>query len=214
MEHRIGLAVAAAFFAVIGIFIYMNLRNPAQAPSSSFPSGVSPDGAQASKDGAASMAGFENFIDRTERNGMQITAVWLPPIQMEGKLLPEDENIIHLEADILALPGNPNGFSAGAWIPYLPVKYELDPADPGEDTLRGEFLPMVAKDGPHYGATISMPAAGKYRLTYKIGNPGQKGFGRHSDPITGVGEWWEPFEVQFEFNYPGGKSAFNSPTRN
>jgi uncharacterized protein involved in high-affinity Fe2+ transport len=138
---------------------------------------------------------------------MVITSVWLPPIQMEGLELPQHADVIHLEADIHALEGNQNGFGLGAWVPYLTVTYEIKPHDSSLETIKGEFLPMVAKDGPHYGATIEMPAPGKYTLTYTIDNPSKKGFGRHSDPITGVGPWWDAFAVTFEFDYPGSKSA-------
>ena len=64
-------------------------------------------------------------------------------------------------------------------------------------------MPMVARDGLHYGASIAMPKAGAYRLTYHIEPPSAGGLGRHSDPVTGVAPWWEPFEVSFDWDYPG-----------
>lgn len=195
MEQKIGGIVALVVFAVIGLVIYLNLK-PHEPPV------VTPQLIQSSD-----MAGIETFIGETERNGMVITSVWLPPIQMEGLELPQHADVIHLEADIHALEGNQNGFGLGAWVPYLTVTYEIKPHDSSLETIKGEFLPMVAKDGPHYGATIEMPAPGKYTLTYTIDNPSKKGFGRHSDPITGVGPWWDAFAVTFEFDYPGSKSA-------
>ena len=64
-------------------------------------------------------------------------------------------------------------------------------------------MPMVARDGLHYGATIEMPKAGRYKLTYAIEPPSDGGLGRHVDPATGVDPWWKPFEVSFDWDYPG-----------
>jgi len=207
MEQKIGGFIALAVFAVVGLVIYVNLQpreRPGVAPSLIDSSGSATDQLAPR---AADMAGIETPIGDRERNGMLIAAVWLPPIQMEGLDLPQNADVIHLEADIHALAGNRNGFGMGAWIPYLTVTYEIKPLDPSQDTIKGEFLPMVAKDGPHYGATIEMPGPGKYTLSYHIDNPSKKGFGRHSDPITGVAPWWDAFEVTFDFDYPGAKSA-------
>jgi uncharacterized protein involved in high-affinity Fe2+ transport len=65
------------------------------------------------------------------------------------------------------------------------------------------MTPMVARDGLHYGANIAMPRAGRYTLTYRIEPPWKGGLGRHSDPVTGVAPWWEPFEVSFDWDYEG-----------
>jgi uncharacterized protein involved in high-affinity Fe2+ transport len=121
--------------------------------------------------------------------------------------LPQHDNVIHLEADIHALQGNKNGFGRGAWIPYLTIGYEIRPADGMGEAIHGEMLPMVAKDGPHYGATIEMPGVGSYELVYRIENPSKKGFGRHNDPITGVDPWWDAFDVRFDFEYAGTKKS-------
>lgn len=211
MEQKIGGIILLVVFAVIGLVIYLNLKP--REPQGVAPRLVESPGSATTQQpaGASDMAGIETFIGETERNGMLIAAVWLPPIQMEGLELAQHSNVIHLEADIHALQGNQNGFGLGAWIPYLTVTYEIKPHDSSQDAINGEFLPMVAKDGPHYGATIEMPGAGKYTLTYHIDNPSKKGFGRHSDPITGVGPWWDAFPVSFEFDYPGSKSARARP---
>lgn len=140
--------------------------------------------------------------DEVVINKMKIAAVYLLPIDMEprGSDLPASQADIHLEADIHATKGNPNGFGAGEWIPYLTVGYKLVNVDTGK-TLTGKFMPMVAKDGPHYGANIRMPGAGNYKLTYTIDPPSKQGFGRHTDVATGVGRWFEPFTVDFSFKY-------------
>lgn len=135
-------------------------------------------------------------------NGMNIVAVYLRPIDMEprGIDLPSSQADIHLEADIHAISGNRNGFGAGEWIPFLKVTYVLENLDTGE-TKKGAFMPMVAKDGPHYGSNIKMMGAGNYKVIYTIENPLKQGFGRHTDLATGVGKWFQPFTVEFKFKY-------------
>lgn len=141
-------------------------------------------------------------------SAMKVAAVYLPPVPVEGEeILPETgKERIHLECDIHALKGHANGFGIGEWIPYLTVKYEITHKGSGQK-VEGEFMPMVAKDGPHYGATVRMLGKGDYHLAYRIKNPGAKGFGRHSDPVTGVGEWFADFSVEWDFAYEGAPVA-------
>lgn len=140
--------------------------------------------------------------EEKEINHMKIAAVYLKPIDMEprGTDLPASQADIHLEADIHALKGNPNGFGAGEWIPYLTVKYNLVNTDTGKSKT-GTFMPMVAKDGPHYGSNIKMMGAGNYKVTYTIENPSKQGFGRHTDVFSGVGKWFQPFTVEYKFKF-------------
>jgi len=135
-------------------------------------------------------------------NTLEVAAVYLKPIDMEprGIDLPASQADIHLEADIHADTGNPNGFGAGEWVPYLTVSYRLENLDTGK-VLTGNLMPMVAVDGPHYGANIKMPGAGNYALTYNIDPPSRQGFGRHTDEASGVGQWFQSFETAFEFQY-------------
>lgn len=135
-------------------------------------------------------------------NGMNVAAMYLLPIDMEprGSDLPASQADIHLEADIHAIPGNRSGFGAGEWIPYLTVSYVLTNVDTGA-TKKGTFMPMVAKDGPHYGSNIKMMGAGNYKVSFTIENPGKQGFGRHTDAATGVGKWFQPFTVEFPFKF-------------
>lgn len=135
-------------------------------------------------------------------NGMEIAAVYLQPITMEprGMGLPASNADVHLEADIHAVKGNPNGFGAGEWIPYLTISYKLKNVDTGKEKS-GTFMPMIAADGPHYGSNMKMMGPGNYMLTYTIENPAQQGFGRHSDKETGVGKWFQPFDVSYKFKY-------------
>jgi len=133
---------------------------------------------------------------------MLIAAVYLQPIDMEprGVDLPASLADIHLECDIHATPGNPNGFGVGEWIPYVTVTYTLTNVDTGE-TRTGVLMPMVAADGPHYGSNLKMAGAGRYKLRYEIEPPSKQGFGRHADAETGVGKWFKPFTLDFTFDY-------------
>lgn len=146
-----------------------------------------------------------------EINGMKIAAVYLQPILMEPMAIDLDrgEADIHLEADIHALKGNPNGFGAGEWIPYLTIRYVLVRADTGAQ--QSDYLyPMIASDGPHYGRQIKMMGVGNYKLVYYIDPPPYHNFGRHTDKETGVAGWWSPFKVEWTFKYlgPGKKGGY------
>ncbi|HJV24934.1 MAG TPA: iron transporter [Aromatoleum sp.] len=142
-----------------------------------------------------------------QRNGMEIAAVYLQPIEMEpeGMMKKASETDIHIEADVRALANNPNGFEEGSWVPYLTVKFEITKV--GSDwKLAGDFMPMVANDGPHYGDNVKLAGPGKYKVKYTILPPGAEHgthFGRHTDRATGVRPWFKPFEVENEFTYAG-----------
>ncbi len=142
-----------------------------------------------------------------QKNGMEIAAVYLQPVEMEpeGHMRKASESDIHIEADIHALGNNPNGFPEGAWIPYLLVKFEVSKV--GSDfKVSGEFMPMVANDGPHYGDNIKLAGPGKYKVKYTILPPSantHSHFGRHTDRATGVRPWFKPFDVEYEFTYVG-----------
>lgn len=159
--------------------------------------------------GAEVVAGEVAIGDPVEKNGMEIAAVYLAPIEMEprGIDLAASKADIHLEADIHAIKGNKNGFGEGDWIPYLQVAYKLVNLDTKKEVAKGVFMPMVAQDGAHYGANIAIEKAGhkvgNYEVTYTIINPEKQGFGRHTDKATGVGKWFEPFSVSYKFKYTG-----------
>jgi uncharacterized protein involved in high-affinity Fe2+ transport len=144
------------------------------------------------------------------RYGMEIGAVYLQAVRMEpdGMMTQPEQSDIHIEADIHALQGNPNGYPEGFWIPYLLVTYELVKEDTGE-VIKGEMMPMVASDGPHYGDNVKMKGAGKYKATYTIYPPNApenhagKHYGRHTDRATGVRPWFQPFKLTWDFVYAG-----------
>jgi periplasmic iron binding protein len=142
-----------------------------------------------------------------EKYGMEISAVYLQPIEMDPPSLMRaaSDSDVHLEADIKTAKDNKNGFAHGDWIPYLAVGYELTKLDTGE-SQRGRFMPMVANDGPHYGDNVKMMGPGKYKLLLTIAPPSENAdahFGRHVDKETGVAPWFKTFVVGYEFTYAG-----------
>jgi periplasmic iron binding protein len=137
--------------------------------------------------------------DPVVKNHIDVAAVWLPSVGMAGMPDPTDD-VIHLEADIHATADNPNGFAKDEFVPYLKVRYQVSDAKSGKLLQSGDLLPMVASDGLHYGANIIKPAAGQYKLVYKIDPPSAGGLGRHVDAATGVAPWWEPFEVSNDWD--------------
>lgn len=156
---------------------------------------------------ANNASAIEYPIGKTEyRQGMNITAVYLQPVEMEpeGHMLPVAESDIHLEADIFAAADNLNGFREGDWIPYLVVKFRLQKK--GGKLIEGELMPMVANDGPHYGDNIKLDGPGVYTLEYEIFPPTyneHSHFGRHTDRLTGVKAWFRPITMKYEFVYAG-----------
>jgi uncharacterized protein involved in high-affinity Fe2+ transport len=110
---------------------------------------------------------------------------------------------VHLEADIKAAKDNKNGYAQGDWVGYLGVSYELT-KDGNTHVLKGELMPMVANDGPHYGDNVKLLGPGKYKLKLSVTPPGMNShFGRHVDKETGVAPWFEPFTAEYEFTYAG-----------
>jgi len=140
-------------------------------------------------------------------NGMEISAVYLQPIEMDppGMMRVAADSDVHLEADIKATKGNANGFPEGDWVPYLVVHYELSKVDGGQ-VIKGELMPMVANDGPHYGDNVKLMGPGKYKLTLTVSPPSENAhaaFGRHVDKETGVGPWFKTFSAEYEFVFAG-----------
>ena len=139
------------------------------------------------------------------RAGMEITAVYLQPVSMEpaGMMRSARDSDVHLEADVKAQGNNPNGFPDGTFVPYLDVHYELAKDGSGQP-IHGELMPMVANDGPHYGDNVKLQGPGKYHLRITVAPPGAAAhFGRHTDKETGVGPWFEPFTLDYDFAFTG-----------
>jgi periplasmic iron binding protein len=138
--------------------------------------------------------------------GLEVAAVYLQPIEMDppGMMRAAKDSDIHLEADIKAVKANKNGYAEGDWVGYLKVSYELTRVDDGQ-TQKGEMMPMVANDGPHYGDNVKVPGPGKYKLKLTVSPPGEGNshFGRHVDKETGVSAWFKTFTVEYEFTFAG-----------
>ncbi|MGQ7246912.1 iron transporter [Halomonas sp. V046] len=133
-------------------------------------------------------------------HGMEIAAVYLQPVTMEpASMVAAIDADIHLEADIHALEDNPNGFSPGAWVPFLTIDYRLE-KDDGSEPIEGRLMPMIASDGTHYGANVALQGMGRYHLSYRLQAPQLM---RHIDKETGVAPWYEPFSVEYDFVYAG-----------
>jgi len=139
--------------------------------------------------------------------GMEIGVVYLQPITMEpeGMMRKASDSDVHLEADIHAVKNNPTGFAEGDWMPYLQVRYELTKAGSNQ-TQKGDMMAMVANDGPHYGDNVKLQGPGKYHLKMIVEAPMQTGhmaFGRHVDKETGVGPWFKPITLEYDFTFAG-----------
>ncbi|TAL55555.1 iron transporter [Pandoraea sp.] len=139
--------------------------------------------------------------------GMEVAAVYLQPVTMDppGMMRKAEDSDIHLEADIHAVKNNPNGFAEGDWMPYLVVKYELTKQG-SKQVLKGDLMPMVASDGPHYGDNVKLMGPGKYNLKLTVLPPSaneRAHFGRHVDKETGVGPWFKPFTTSYDFVFAG-----------
>lgn len=150
----------------------------------------------------AAMAGEHPIGDPVERDGMRVGAVYLQGVMMD----PADHNSegdIHLEADIHALKGNKNGFAAGEWVPNLGVAYEVTKKDDPSFSVKGDLVPMVANDGPHYGANVKLAGPGRYHVVFNVTPPNMHGFYRHVDKETGVAAWWQPFTQEWDFTFVG-----------
>ncbi|REG57406.1 hypothetical protein B0G80_0022 [Paraburkholderia sp. BL6669N2] len=157
---------------------------------------------------AFSAAAAEYPIGKQQiHGGMEINAVYLQPITMEpeGMMRKASDSDIHLEADIHAVKNNPTGFAEGDWMPYLQVHYELTKVG-STQTQKGGLMAMVANDGPHYGDNVKLQGPGKYHLKMIVEAPMQTGhmaFGRHVDKETGVGPWFKPITLEYDFAYAG-----------
>ncbi len=152
---------------------------------------------------ASDEAGFEEFPIGEEQDVdiLHVAAVYFQPVEMvpaEAAGLSKEESNLHIEADVSALE-NELGYGVGDWIPYMTVKYEIIDQDSETVVQEGDFMPMAASDGPHYGANINLPDAGTYTLKCSFYSPSENGYLLHIDEETGVtGDFWsEPIVVEF-----------------
>jgi uncharacterized protein involved in high-affinity Fe2+ transport len=152
-------------------------------------------------------AGFEEFPlgDEQVVGPLQIAGVYFQPVDMEPAGLgglPAAQADMHLEADISAVEGNNLGYGVGDFVPYLTVKYLIKKKDSGK-VIEGNFMPMSASDGPHYGNNIKLDGPGGSTITFSVDNPEKQSYLLHVDKKTGVtGRFWkEPIAVSWNFKW-------------
>ena len=151
--------------------------------------------------------GFEEFPigDDQVVGPLNIAGVYFQPVDMEPAGLgglPASQSDMHLEADISAVEGNELGYGAGDFVPNLTVKYRAQ-KNGSDKVIEGNFMPMSASDGPHYGNNVKLDGAGTYKITFIIENPEKQSYLLHVDKETGVtGRFWkEPIVVSWDFEY-------------
>jgi uncharacterized protein involved in high-affinity Fe2+ transport len=156
--------------------------------------------------GEEGAAGFEEFPIGDDQivPPLLIAGVYFQPVDMEplgmGGLAAAESDM-HMEADISALEDNGLGYGAGDFVPDLTVKYRIQKE--GGKLIEGNFMPMSASDGPHYGNNVKLDGAGKYKVTFIIESPDKQGYLLHVDKATGVpGRFWtKPIEVSWDFDW-------------
>ncbi|MDR0826673.1 MAG: iron transporter [Desulfovibrio sp.] len=154
----------------------------------------------------ADSAGFEEFPLGDEQlvGPLQIAGVYFQPVDMEPASmggLPAAKADMHLEADISAAEGNNLGYGVGDFVPNLTVKYLIEKK--GGKVIEGNFMPMSASDGPHYGNNVKLDGPGDYKITFIVDNPEKQGYLLHVDKKTGVpGRFWkEPLKASWDFKW-------------
>jgi uncharacterized protein involved in high-affinity Fe2+ transport len=154
----------------------------------------------------AATAGFEEFPLGDEQivGPLLVAGVYFQPVDMEPAGLgglPASQSDMHLEADISAAE-NDLGYGIGDFVPYLTVKYLIEKQGSNK-VIEGNFMPMNASDGPHYGNNVKLDGAGNYKITFIIDNPTKQSYLLHVDKETGVpGRFWtEPLRVSWDFTW-------------
>lgn len=142
-----------------------------------------------------------------ERNELVLVVRYIQAVTMDGSAHAGHGGMsgpgdAHLEAIVFASKNSKSGFQPSEWIPYLDITYDLAKVG-GSWTGSGVLQPMLANDGPHYGANLMLDGPGKYKLVVKIAPPSPEVFPRHTDKETGAADWWAPFSEEFEFSFVG-----------
>ena len=190
-----GPAVAGLIVVGVGAILVFNFQPSADRPASSKLSTMAREvsaESQPTGPGAREYPIGEPVI----QNGVQVAAVWLAGVSMEG--MSSSNDLIHLEADVRATENNPNGFAKDEFVPYLKIAYTITDSATGASVDSGTMLPMIASDGLHYGASVAKPKAGQFKLTYRLDPPSSGGLGRHVG-LGGVAPWWTPFDATFDW---------------
>ncbi|MDR3216865.1 MAG: iron transporter [Clostridiaceae bacterium] len=144
-----------------------------------------------------------------EDEGINVAGVYFQAVDMMPSAsagLSAAEADAHIEADISALAGNELGYGAGDFVPYLNVSYEI-----WKNNVKlheGNFMPMNASDGPHYGANVIFGTTkgelGTYTVKFFVQAPGSE-YLLHTDSETGVtGRFWtDTLVASWTFDFMG-----------
>ncbi|WP_083200714.1 iron transporter [Marinomonas spartinae] len=136
-------------------------------------------------------------------NGMKVGASYIQGIIMSPKMAGSPKHAdIHLETDVHALPGNPQGFPATDWIPGLKIHFILTKAN-SNWRYEADYLPMVAQGGTHYGRNIKLDGPGHYFVTNEYSPPPANGLFLAKNAGPGVFPWWKPFVRHYQFDFFG-----------
>lgn len=140
---------------------------------------------------------------RTVKHSMTIESFIGQAIELEehAENLPREKSDGYIVTHIKAASANPFGFSKFAWIPLLKVDYTIEKLDSPWRTS-GTHQAAIGKFGPHYGSNIKLDGMGKYRYTVRVSPPAKGQLRRLTDIENGV-QWWEPFEVSWDFTWTG-----------
>lgn len=135
---------------------------------------------------------------------VETAIVWVEPVTMSPMPTMKHDKAftIHNEIDQHAIKGDKMGFGAGGWLPDCQIACVIT-KDKSKWQNVFSMMSMVANDGPHYGRNIRLDGPGKYHETCKIDPPDWRGFYRHTDKETGVGEFFKPYTVSGSFIYTG-----------
>ncbi|AIA03130.1 iron transporter [Streptomyces noursei] len=135
-------------------------------------------------------------------NGMELSAAYRKPTESDpsGLGLRPREADMRLLFDCRALMGNKNGFAVGDFIPYLTVSYELS-RHGTEGAQKGHLDPLVDSNSLHYSTNVKTQGTGHYLLRVTVAPPPEASLLRDTSKEAGVGSWFKPFNVSFNFKF-------------
>ena len=155
-------------------------------------------------------AGFREYPigDEVEKNQIRIAAVYLPPVGMDGMDMPASSALIHLEADIHATEGNRNGFAKDEFVPYLVVHYTIVPDEANgkakaPSPSRARWRRWSPAMGCIMAPTSSFPKPAASSSSTRSSHRPPEAWAVTPTPPPVSTPWWDPFEVSFDWDYPG-----------
>ncbi|MDO4536981.1 MAG: iron transporter [Coriobacteriales bacterium] len=176
LKEMVGAALAStALVASMGLVACgQNSSSTSTASTTTEEASSAAETSEAAAPGEA--AGFTEIpiFEDQEVDFLNVSAVYFQAVPMA----PAQEDVgkanIHLEADVSALK-NDLGYEVGTWVPYMTVDYIVTDKS-GKEVVSGTFMEMNASDGTHYGANVTMPEAGDYKLKFVFHSPADNGY--------------------------------------